>query len=35
MNEKDAYIFASFVSGQVDELICIAQELDNQYESSL
>jgi hypothetical protein len=34
MNEKDAYIFASFVSAQVDELKTIAQELDNEYESS-
>ena len=35
MNEKEAYIFASFVSAQVDELNGIAQELDNGYESSL
>lgn len=33
MNEKDAYIFASFVSKQVEELKDIAQELDNEYES--
>ena len=33
MNEKDAYIFASFVSEQVEELKDIAQELDNKYES--
>ena len=35
MNEKDVYIFASFVSAQVDKLIGIAQELDNEYESSV
>ena len=35
MNEKDAYIFASFVSAQVDKLSDMAQELDSEYESSL
>ncbi|MCG8093235.1 MAG: hypothetical protein JAZ17_06335 [Candidatus Thiodiazotropha endolucinida] len=35
MNEKDAYIFASFISEQMDELSGIAQELDEKYESSV
>jgi len=35
MDEKDAYIFASFVSTQIGELNDIAHELDNEYESTL
>jgi hypothetical protein len=33
MNEKDAYIFASFLADQVNSLKGIAKELDEQYES--
>ena len=33
MNEKDAYIFASFLSDQVKSLKEIANELDEEYES--
>lgn len=33
LNEKDVYIFISFVSGQFDELMKIAEEIDEQYES--
>ena len=33
MNEKDAYIFASFLSDQVKSLEEIAKELDEKYES--
>lgn len=33
MNEKDTYIFASFVSEQLEELKQIANELDEKYES--
>lgn len=33
MNEKDAYIFASFLSEQVKSLEEIAEELDEKYES--
>ena len=33
MNEKDAYIFASFLSEQVKSLEDIAKELDEKYES--
>ncbi|MCR9590638.1 hypothetical protein NB475_14930 [Vibrio alginolyticus] len=32
-NEKDAYIFASFVEKQFDELIEIAKDIDKEYES--
>lgn len=34
MNEKDAYIFASFLSEQVKSLEEIAKELDEEYEST-
>ena len=34
MNEKDAYIFASFLSEQVKSLEEIAKELDEKYEST-
>ncbi|CSA26318.1 MULTISPECIES: hypothetical protein [Vibrio] len=33
LNEKDAYIFASFVERQFDELIEIAKDIDKEYES--
>ncbi|EGR4437022.1 hypothetical protein DDN22_18455, partial [Vibrio cholerae] len=33
LNEKDAYIFASFVEKQFDELIEIAKDIDKEYES--
>lgn len=33
MNEKDAYIYASFLSNQIKSLQEIAKELDEQYES--
>ena len=33
MNERDAYIFTSFIADQVDKLKEIAQELDNKYNS--
>ena len=33
MNEKDAYIFASFLSDQIKSLEEIGKELDEQYES--
>lgn len=32
-NEKDAYIFVSFVEKQFDELIEIAKDIDKEYES--
>ncbi|MEW5859638.1 MAG: hypothetical protein AB1861_20000 [Cyanobacteriota bacterium] len=34
MNEKDAYIYASFLSNQLKSLQEIARELDEQYESA-
>jgi len=34
MNEKDAYIFASFLSNQLNSLHEIASELDEKYESN-
>lgn len=34
MNEKDAYIYASFLSNQLESLQEIARELDEQYESA-
>jgi len=34
MNEKDAYIFASFLSSQLKSLQEIAKDLDEQYEST-
>lgn len=34
MNEKDAYIFASFLSSQLKSLQEIARDLDEQYEST-
>ncbi len=34
MNEKDAYIFASFLSEQLKSLEEIAKELDEKYEST-
>lgn len=33
LNEKDAYIFIKFVSGQFDALMSIAEEIDEEYES--
>lgn len=33
MNEKDAYIFASFLADQIKSLEEIAEEMDEQYES--
>ncbi|WP_311567573.1 hypothetical protein [Photobacterium arenosum] len=33
LNEKDAYIFVSFVEKQFDELIAIVREIDKEYES--
>ncbi|WP_133407312.1 hypothetical protein [Parashewanella tropica] len=33
LNEKDAYIFVSFVEKQFDELIEIAKDIDKEYES--
>ncbi|EGQ8122595.1 hypothetical protein V9R51_003828 [Vibrio cholerae] len=33
LNEKDAYIFASFVEKQFDELIEMAKDIDKEYES--
>ena len=35
LNDKDAYIFASFVQGQVEHIKGIARELDDDYEASL
>lgn len=32
-NEKDAYIFVSFVEKQLNELIAIAKDIDREYES--
>lgn len=34
MNEKDAYIYASFLSNQLKALLEIAKELDDQYDSA-
>jgi hypothetical protein len=31
LNNRDAYIFASFVSDQIDHLKEIARELDEEY----
>ena len=33
LNKKDAYIFASFVEKQFDELIEISKDIDKEYES--
>lgn len=33
LNEKDAYIFTSFIEKQFDELLVIAKDIDKDYES--
>lgn len=35
LNEKDAYIFACFVSSHIEELKFMAEDLDKEYESTL
>jgi hypothetical protein len=34
LNDRDAYIFTSFVRGQIEQLKKIAKELDDEYTSS-
>jgi hypothetical protein len=34
-NDKDAYIFLSFIRGQIEELRDIAKEIDEDYESTV